>query len=103
MTSRPLTPALGRIILAQLEEPKRESAIVLEGFKSWDAWDRQRLTGFLEELERRGFVARGSRARRSADAWPLEGFGCRARGDDARRFSGRLKNAEALCKNLARK
>jgi hypothetical protein len=58
MTSTPLTPALGRIILCQLEEPKRESAIVLDGFKPWDAWDRQRLTGFLEELASRGFVAR---------------------------------------------
>jgi hypothetical protein len=58
MTSKPLTPQLGRIILGQLETPKRESAIVLDGFKNWDAWDRQRLTFFLEALAARGFVAR---------------------------------------------
>ena len=58
MTSKPLTPQIGRKLLLQLEEAKRESGIVLDGFRPWDAWDRQRLTGFLEELERRGFVAR---------------------------------------------
>jgi len=58
MTSQPLTPQLGRIILAQLEEPKRESSIVLDGFRSWDPWAMERLKVFLAELERRGFVAR---------------------------------------------
>jgi hypothetical protein len=58
MTSKPLTPQIGRIFLAQLEEPKRESSIVLAGFDSYDAWDRQRITGFLEALQARGFVAR---------------------------------------------
>ena len=31
---------------------------MLDGFKNWDAWDRQRLTFFLEALAARGFVAR---------------------------------------------
>jgi hypothetical protein len=57
MTSKPLTPQIGRIILAQLEELKRESAIVLEGFNPFDAWDSRRIAGFLEELEARGFIA----------------------------------------------
>jgi hypothetical protein len=50
MTSQPLTPQLGRIILARLEEPKRESAIVLEGFNPYDPWAMERLKGFLREL-----------------------------------------------------
>lgn len=58
MTSRPLTPALGRIILGQLEEPKRESSIVLDGFNAFDPWDRERVLRFLQELEARGFIAR---------------------------------------------
>ena len=58
MTSKSLTPQIGRIILGQLEQGKRESAIVLDGFNAYDAWDRQRITSFLTELEARGFVAR---------------------------------------------
>jgi hypothetical protein len=58
MTSESLTPAIGRIILGQLETPKRESAIVLDGYKTWDAWSVQRMTFFLEALAARGFVAR---------------------------------------------
>jgi len=42
---------------ADLEELKRESAIVLEGFNPFDAWDSRRIAGFLEELEARGFIA----------------------------------------------
>jgi len=85
MTSRPLTPQLGRIILAQLEEPRRESAIVLDGFKSWDAWDRQRLTAFLEELAARGFVARDPTPEgvRTPGPWKAtpKGLEARTRGD----------------------
>ena len=85
MTSKPLTAQIGRIILAQLEEPQRESAIVLDGFKPWDAWDRQRLTSFLEELAARGFVARdpapkGVRTPRPWKATPL-GLEARTRQD----------------------
>jgi len=58
MTSKSLTPQIGRKLLAQLEEPKRESAIVLDGFNPFDAWDRQRITGFLKALQERGFVER---------------------------------------------
>jgi hypothetical protein len=58
MTSTPLTPAIGRIILGQLETPKRESQLELEGYRWWDAWDRQRITGFMEALAGRGFIAR---------------------------------------------
>ena len=85
MTSKPLTPQLGRIILAQLEEPRRESAIVLDGFKSWDAWDRQRLTAFLEELASRGFVARDPAPEgvRTPGPWRAtpKGLEARTRGD----------------------
>jgi hypothetical protein len=91
MTSQPLTPQLGRKLLLQLEGPKRESSIVLDGFRPWDAWDRQRLTGFLEQVERRGFIREGSCSRRSADARPVALDGAGARGGDARRFFGRLK------------
>ena len=57
MTSKPLTPQIGRILLAQLEELNREPAIVLEGFNPFDAWDSRRVAGFLEELEARVFIA----------------------------------------------
>lgn len=56
--TRPLTPALGRIILAQLEEPRRESAIALDGFSAFDPWDRQHVLEYLAELAARGYVAR---------------------------------------------
>jgi hypothetical protein len=71
MTSKPLTPQIGRKLLAQLEEPKRESAIVLDGFNPFDAWDSRRLAGFLEELESRGFIARdpAPEGRRTPGPW----------------------------------
>jgi hypothetical protein len=71
MTSQTLSPQIGRQIILQLEEPKRESAIALDGFKSWDPWDRQRLTFFLEALAVRGFVAREtpSQVVRTPGAW----------------------------------
>jgi hypothetical protein len=85
MTSKPLTPQLGRIIIGQLEEPRRESAIVIDGFKSWDAWDRQRLTAFLEELAARGFVARDPTPEgvRTPGPWKAtpKGLEARTRGD----------------------
>jgi hypothetical protein len=85
MTSKPLTPQIGRIILAQLEEPRRESSIVLDGFRPWDPWDRQRITGFLEELERRGFVARDPvpEGVRTPGPWrsTAQGLEARTRGD----------------------
>jgi hypothetical protein len=54
-----------------LETPKRESAIVLDGFKNWDAWSVQRLTFFLEALAARGFVARDPAPEgvRTPDPW----------------------------------
>jgi hypothetical protein len=85
MTSKPLTPQLGRIILAQLEEPKRESSIVLDGFKSWDPWAMERLKVFLAELERRGFVARETPPQgiRTPGAWKAteQGREASTRGD----------------------
>jgi hypothetical protein len=80
-----MTPQIARIILGQLETPKRESAIVLDGFKSWDAWDRQRLTGFLEALAARGFVARDPTPEgvRTPGPWRAtpQGLEARTRGD----------------------
>ena len=87
MTLKPLTPQIGRKLLLQLEEPKRESAIVLDGFRSWDPWDRQRLTSFLEELQARGFVARETPPRRRQNSRRMEGDAAGAGGQDARRFS----------------
>lgn len=57
-TTQQLTPALGRIILAQLETPKCESQLEIDGFQAWNAWDRQKITMFLDALAARGFVAR---------------------------------------------
>ena len=56
MTSKPLTPQIGRIILGQLEqEPKYESGIQLEGYRDYyDPWARQRLAAHLEVLCRSG-------------------------------------------------
>jgi hypothetical protein len=61
--------------------PQRESSIVLDGFRTWDAWDRQRLTGFLEELARRGFVARETPPQgvRTPGAWKATPLGLEAR------------------------
>jgi DNA-binding HxlR family transcriptional regulator len=58
MTSSELTPQIGRIILGQLETPKRESELEIPGYKSWDAWSRQTLSRHLETLAESGYVAR---------------------------------------------
>jgi hypothetical protein len=83
MTSKPLTPQLGRIIISQLEQPKRESAIVLEGFRWWDAWDFQRISGFLEHLAARGYIEREPLPGRTPGPWKSTPKGVEAatRGD----------------------
>jgi hypothetical protein len=58
MTSTQLSPQIGRIILGQLETPKRESQLEIEGYKPWDAFDRQRITLFLDTLASKNYVAR---------------------------------------------
>ena len=47
MTSKSLTPQIGRKLLAQLEEPKRESAIVLDGFNPPQGREAATLGDFL--------------------------------------------------------
>jgi DNA-binding MarR family transcriptional regulator len=86
MTSTQLSPQIGRIILAQLEEqPKYESAIEIEGFRMHDAWDRARITTYLQVLEARGFVARepSPAGRRTLGGWKTTSLGLESmtRGD----------------------
>jgi hypothetical protein len=75
MTSKPLTPQIGRKLLAQLEEPKRESAIVLDGsIRSthgtvdesrafWRSLNRADLLRGILLLKADGRLARGGRRR----------------------------------------
>jgi hypothetical protein len=81
MTSKPLTPQIGRKLLLQLEKAKRESSIVLDGFRPWDPWDRQRVMSFLTELEARGFIARDPAPEgvRTPGPWRATALGLEAR------------------------
>jgi hypothetical protein len=68
-----------------LETPKHESQLKLEGYRWWDAWDRQRITGFLETLADRGFIARDTAPEkvRTPGPWRMtqEGREAATRGD----------------------
>ena len=82
MTSKPLTPQLGRIIIGQLEqEPKYESGIQLEGYREYDPWARQRLARHLEVLCRSGFIEREPSAPgvRTLGKWRPTALGLEAR------------------------
>jgi hypothetical protein len=54
---------------------------VLDGFNPFDAWDSRRITGFLEELEARGFIALdpAHEGRRTPGPWRSTALGLEAR------------------------